>query len=127
VRVEKVDPRVLQTALLDEIAEKLLKILELLKMQIPEGRTFPTTISVTDKIKKVDFVKEYPYTPLYSFTLYNDGDGEVYIGVNEMPSENFKLYKGDKVQLDMYSPKIRFITLKCDTGKTASVRLFGKF
>jgi len=124
---ERVDPRVLQAALLDEIAEKLLKILELLKMQVPEGKTLPTTISVTDEIKKVDFVKEYPYTPLYSFTLYNDGDGAVYIGVNEMPSENFKLYKGDKIQLDMNSPKIRFITLKCDSGQTARVRLFGKF
>jgi hypothetical protein len=117
----KVSPEVLQTALLDEIAERLLHVEELLAK--PKGYTFPIKVTV-EELTVLDFMMLYPHAPLFAVTVYNDGPDEVYPSINEHQKQT-PLMPGENVNFTYTSPRIEKLILDVDNGKKANVRGFG--
>jgi len=122
-REKFVRPEVLQVALLDEIAERLLEIRRLYEK--PRGYVYPINITLTET-RVLDFVSNFPYTPLFSVTIINDGPDEVYpsiaIGQVETP-----LKPGETITFDVQSPRIEKLYLIVNEGKTARIRGFGVY
>jgi hypothetical protein len=117
----KVSPEVFQTVLLDEIAERLLHLEELLAK--PRGCVYPIRVAV-EKLTIIDFVRGYPYTRLFAITLFNDGPDSVYPSVNDY-QKHTPLNTGESLTLEYHSPRIEKLILDVDEGKTANVRGFG--
>jgi hypothetical protein len=78
-RNARVRPDVLSAALLDEIAERLYKLEQLLAK--PKGFIHPINITVSGYVV-IDFVREFPFTPMFSITIFNEGPNDLYIGLN---------------------------------------------
>jgi len=87
----------------------------------PEGIIVPRTITVTGE-EVVDFRAE----PLYSFSLYNDGEGDVYVGVNTYPEQEVPIHKRESYDCPIEKRgAIRTIYIVCESGKSATVRIYG--
>jgi hypothetical protein len=113
-------PEVFQTALLDEIAERLYRIEQL--QAKPKGNIYPINITVTEATI-INFIKRYPYTPMFAVTLFNDGPDEVYPGIN-IPQKETPLQAGENLSLEFHTPKIEKLILVVKAQKTAKVRGF---
>jgi len=120
---KKVVPSVFQTALLDEIAERLLKIQEMLAEEKPEGIVEPIEpITVTETTRRV----VAPVKPWFSVTIVNDGPADVYAIVNtEKSFDTHRIAVDETYTTNMKRGIIKDVLLKCDPGKTASVRVVG--
>jgi hypothetical protein len=126
--VERSDPRVrpdvLMAALLDEIAERLLRIEQRLsrieELQAkPRGFIFPINLTVTEPT-----AIEPPF-PLFSLTLFNDGPDDVFPGYPEQAET--PLMAGESLVVNFNAPRIAKIFLFIQAGKTARVRGFGAY
>ena len=120
---KKVKPDVLQTALLDEIAERLLHVERMLAEEKPEGVVEPIEpVSVTETLRRV----KAPFKPWFSVSIVNDGPNDVYVIVNSEKSfEWHRVPVGETYKVDMKRPAIKDVLLKCEPGETASVRVVG--
>jgi hypothetical protein len=117
-----VRPEVLQAALLDEIAERLLKLEELAKAEVPEGAVEP--------IEKFEVTETRtlfrPLKPWFSISIINDGPSDVYCIVNtEKSFEEHRVAVGETYNIDMRRAKITDALMWCNRGETASVRIVG--
>jgi hypothetical protein len=115
-----VRPEVLQAALLDEIAERLHRLEQL--QAKPKGNIYPIKITVTET-ETINFLEDYPYTPMFAVTLFNDGPDEVYPGVN-VHQKDTPLQPGENVTFEFTSPKIQKLILTVEARKTAKIRGF---
>lgn len=88
---------------------------------VPTGIVDPRTISVSGS----KTVEAYPYA-WFSFDLYNDGPDPVYVQVNRHTAKTTPLNSGESLKENCKAPVIKRIFLETDSGKTASVRIFGK-
>ena len=123
--LRRVDPKVFQTALLDEIAERLLKLEKLTAQQYPEGiveplHTFTATTTprvVTPPIKDKRW---------FSVNIINDGAADCWVVVNTEKSSTMPMLIRDTevTNVDMKSAKIVDLLLWTDAG-TASLRIRG--
>jgi hypothetical protein len=129
----KYAPEIIQTQLLNDIAGIMYEQLMVSKDAIPEIIK-KYQFSVTDVVLELNEDKILTL-PWISMTVYNDaGADPVHIFVNEYNSEftNYisptpidpPLAGGDSFQLDMRASKIKKLYLVCDTGGTATVRIF---
>jgi hypothetical protein len=115
----------LTVALLDEAAERLLEISQLLMR--PKGFIYPINVLVEAETRVLDFIKFYPHTPLFSVALYNDGPDEVYPSVN-VEQKDTPLKAGENLTLEFHSPRImRLYLTVVGSGKKAKIRGFGLY
>ena len=114
---------VIQTQILYDLASMMENLLELSKK--PEGRLCPINLTVTEPTY-IDFVRDYPGRPLFSISIFNDGPGSVYPGVNEV-QDSTPLKSGESVRFEYTSPKIRALHLYINEGETAVIRGFGVY
>jgi hypothetical protein len=145
-RIEgKVTPSVLQAVLLDEIAgrledlntsfqvilpmaqsltrleQRLAKLEETVKQQIPDGVIVPKTVTFTGSTI-IDLRAE----PWYSFSLFNDGEGDIYVGVNTSPEQQVPIHRNESYDCPFGKRgSIKTIYLVCEKGKSATVRIYG--
>lgn len=117
-------PELLQVAILDEIAGRLLALETLSKEQRPEGfvDTFDA-VAVTDHVRKISTSHNYPW---FSIIVVNDGPDDVWALVN--PRKNptpHRVAVGEPYNVDMRRGIIRQLNLWCEAGETASVRVVG--
>ncbi|MBA7698131.1 hypothetical protein ES703_106806 [subsurface metagenome] len=132
----RIDPKVLELILLDDIQVGISKLNRHLEKSEFEGKLDPRTLSVTDEIQDLDLIKEWPYTPWITASFFNDGDistdppSEVtaYIFINRV-GKWIPLKKGEGIDMDFAKGDERIYTIrhKCDKGETASVRVVGKY
>lgn len=119
---ERVRPDVFMASLLDEIAGRLVEILDTQRLQIPEGIVEPIpTFKVTQKGKtiKLDI-------PWFSFAMWNDGPNTFWVQVNKKKrGKAHELKKDETYSVNMGAPKIKDLYLYCATGETAAVRIAG--
>jgi hypothetical protein len=118
-----VRPEVLQAALLDEIAERLYTMQRFQEEERAEGVVEPIEpISVNEEPRRVIA----PLKPWFSVNVVNDGPDDVYVLVNTEKSFDWhRVPKGESYRVDMKRGIIKDLLLKCEAGKTASVRLVG--
>jgi hypothetical protein len=116
-------PDVLQTALLDEIAERLYALQRFQEEERAEGVVEPIEpISVNEEPRRV----VAPLKPWFSVNVVNDGPDDVYVMVNTEKSFDWhRVPQGESYRVDMKRGIIKDLLLKCEAGKTASVRLVG--
>jgi hypothetical protein len=120
---KRLRPDVLQTALLAEIAERLYTLQRLQEEERAEGVVEPIEpVSVTGEHRRV----VAPFKPWFSVNVVNDGPDDVYVMVNTEKSFDWhRVPKGESYRVDMKRGIIKDLLLKCEAGKTASVRLVG--
>jgi len=121
--VYRVRPDVYMTALLDEIAERLLRIDGRLAEEEIKGFVYPINVEVKGLVV-LNFTESHPFFPLSSVTLYNDGPDDVYPSVSA-PQKVTPLKAGETVKFDTRKPKIAKLFLDVDAGCRAVVRGFG--
>lgn len=124
VERKKVRPDVLQTALLDEIAERLMTLERLQKEERAEGVVEPIEpVSVTEEGKHL---RPPVGKPWMSMDLINDGPQSCWVLVNTGKSiDPHEVKKGETYPIDMKRPIIEDVYLYCKPGETASLRIVG--
>lgn len=112
----------LNTALLDEIAERLMKIQNTLEEERAEGiiETREPFI-VTEEGRSI-----IPPKAWFSCIVINDGPDTVHVLVNRDKSiDSHIMYSGETIGLDMHRARIADLFLRCDHGDRTTVRLVG--
>ena len=119
---KKVRSDVLTVALLDEIAERLCRLEELAKAEVPEGVVEPIE-KYTIKEARTPF---RPLKPWFSISIINDGLSDVFCIVNtEKSFEEHRILVHETYNIDMRRPKVTDVLMWCKHGETANVRVVG--
>jgi hypothetical protein len=119
---KRVRSDVLTAALLDEIAERLCRLEDMAKAEVPEG--------VVEPIEKYTITEtRTPFRPLkpwFSISIINDGPSDVFCIVNtEKSFEEHRILVHETYNIDMRRPKVTDVLMWCNHGETASVRVVG--
>jgi len=119
---DKVSPEVYQAALLDEIAERLLKLENLMKAEVPEGAVEPIEkFRITETRTPLKLRKAW-----FSVSIINDGPDSVFVIVNtEKSFEEHEVLLHETYTIDMHRALITDILCWCNHGETAMVRIVG--
>jgi hypothetical protein len=117
-----VNPAAMQVALLDEIAERLCRLEELAKAEVPEGVVEPIEkYAITETRKSFR-----PLKPWFSISIINDGSSDVFCIVNTEKSFNeHRILEHETYNIDMRRPKVTDILMWCNHGETSNVRIVG--
>ena len=119
---EKVRPEVMQVALLDEIAERLLRVEKLLKAEVPEGAVEPIEKFTISEVK----TRIKPLKSWFSMSLINDGPSSIFVIVNtEKSFEEHEVLVHETYNIDMRRALIVDILCWCNHGETSVVRIVG--
>lgn len=107
---------------------QLVKIRRSLQKREFQGKVDTRTLEVTDEIKHIGLINNYPNHPWISAFFINDGPDTVYIGINN-PYEWVEIEKDETRTIDYThaDERIRKVYYKCDPGETASVRVEGHY
>jgi hypothetical protein len=81
---------------------------------------------VVDGLTVIDFVENEPHAKLFSLTIYNDGDSDVYVSVNNY-EKNAPLKPHEILNIRFDDAVIEKLYLDVDEGKTTTVRVFGTY
>jgi hypothetical protein len=113
-------------SILESTHDRIVRLEEQFSSTIPKGRFVAREYTVVAD-KPVEIKREDEKTlPWMSFTLFNDGKGEIYVQINErIARTKASLVMGDSIDVDMKSPKIERVYLSCPSG-TATVRIYAK-
>lgn len=124
VEGDRVDPKVLQTALLDEIAGRLLNLEKLTAKQIPEGIEEPLHIITATTAPQV--VRPPQKKNWFSVSVANDGTSDCNIIVNTKKSSTTPyLLRANEITTDnMLNAVIEDLIVWTDAG-TAVLRIKG--
>lgn len=124
-------PQVVQIQLLNDIAGILYEQLAVMKDSIPD-LVKKYKFNITDSLTEID-EDIIPTLPWIAVTIFNDGADPVHIDINEYSGERDpltglltdpSLASGDSLVIDMRASKIKKIYFVCDTGETATVRVY---
>lgn len=97
--------------------ELLGRIATRLDERVPEGEPDEREIAVTEKATDID-------VSWFSFTLFNDGPGNVFVGWNNKLFPTVPIKKGESYTVDgIKRGGIQLVRVKCSKGETASVRI----
>ena len=119
---EGVDPKALQTILLDEISGKLSDLKETIELGYTSGEMENTTIVVG-----TDGYMLRPTSPLFSVSIFNDGPNPVYLSINysrKITSADPPLNVGESIDIQKKKAQIERIYFQTLVGQ-ATLRLFG--
>ena len=117
---ERLDPSVLQLGLLNEVAERLKSVEDLLREQRMDGITEPFTRIITTTKQIIRAQKSW-----FSMTVINDGLSDINIVTIPTINENPHIIRfGETYRLDFGRGVISEIQVWCDTG-TATLRFVG--
>lgn len=119
---KKVPADVLQVALLDEIAERLLSIEKLTKATEPEGVVEPfEKMTITNQRFHLKLRK-----PLFSCSIINDGPDSVFVIVNvEKSLEEHRILDHETYNVNFGRALITGVLFWCQPGETAAIRMVG--
>lgn len=92
------------------------------------GKEVSIILSVTDQEQGKSFLADYPFTPVATLWLINDGLRSAFISVNSN-AERFELRAGEDAHIDHQNAdeRIYFIFYRCNTGEITTVRGVGKY
>jgi hypothetical protein len=89
----------------------------------PLGYMYHISTTVTG-LTVIDFVESEPRRPLFSLTVYNDGEADVYVSINSY-ERKAPLKPGETLRVEFRKPKIRRLYLDVDEGRSAYIRGYG--
>lgn len=118
------NPELLSIALLDEIAERLLRLENIEHERNPKGYVDPIgPITVTHALTEM---RASDFSPWFSVVVINDGPNDCWLLPN--PDKNFTphhLLSTEDINLNMERGLITVVHLWCDAGETAAIRMVG--
>ena len=119
---KQLSPEIVNLALLDEIAGRLLEIKKFMQEEQAFGAVEAIEkFTITSQKNHLTRIK-----PWMSVTLINDGPNSVFAIVNtEKSFDEHEVMSGETVTVDMHRPIIKDLLLWCRTGETAAVRIVG--
>ena len=119
---KQLNPEIVNLALLDEIAGRLLEILKIQKEEQAFGAVEAIEkFTITSQKNHLTRIK-----PWMSVTIINDGPNSVFAIVNtEKSFDEHEVQNGETATIDMHRPIIKDLLLWCHTGETAVVRIVG--
>jgi hypothetical protein len=119
---KQLSSEILNTALLDEIAGRLLDIQKIQEEKQAVGAVEAIEkFTITSQKNHISRIK-----PWISATFINDGPNSVYVIVNtEHSFDDHEILDGETFTVDAHRPVIKDILLWCNTGETAKVRIVG--
>ncbi|MDL1957031.1 MAG: hypothetical protein LWW95_08325 [Candidatus Desulfofervidus auxilii] len=115
----KITPEIFQIILLDEIAERLEDIAELLKREQVNGDIESFVYNVTDSGVEIR-VLSYKWV---SMTILNDGTNDLYVS-NKLYSQTAPLKQNESLRIRLTKKAIDKIWLWTDPGLTTIARVF---
>lgn len=120
---KRINPAVMQTALLDEIAQRLMELQKQLPEK-PEGIVeplTPTRASVTPRVITPPYKRKW-----FSVSIVNDGPNDCWVVVNteKSPAQPYLTRVGEAYEVDMGSGVIEDIRVYTELG-TANLRIKG--
>jgi hypothetical protein len=121
---KRLRPDVMQVALLDEIAERLLSLEEMQRSQEPQGivDVIQPPITVTDQKRQLKPTEG----AWFSVSIINDGHEDVWAIINTIKSFQPHLIRaGETYPVAFNRPVIKDVLLYCDKDKTTQVRFIG--
>lgn len=120
VSEDRIDPAVAQFVMQAAQTAQLVKLRKLEESKVPTG-TKPISRTIPDTVTKFSL-----YPPWISFSLINDGAGDISVWVNDEgdPLTPSMVLSGESFSLDMTYPVIKELYLKAASGTTAAVRIF---
>ena len=133
-----IDPSILQTILLDEIAGRLEDLGELTQQfrdiatliekqmpRIPEGVTYPIELTIKGNVITEYAIEDEPDAgsrPWLSATIYSDGPDNCWVRANNVVGRFQKFTDGEAVDIDFKAPLLKKLYFKCGSA-TASTAL----
>ncbi|GAI68454.1 unnamed protein product [marine sediment metagenome] len=123
-----IPPELLQIIVLDDIQVALTKVNKHLEKAEFEGVVDPRTFAVTDEMRGIALIHDWPFTPWITASFFNDGPNRAYIALNYI-FDWASLEKGESANMDFSRSdrRIQFVHYKCDAGEKATVRVIGKY
>jgi len=110
---------------LNELAFNIVMAEEIARKIRPRQKGFTHSLRVVvEGLTVIDFVSNEPYSKLFSITVYNDGDSDVYVSVNTY-EKNAPLKPHETLNIKYDEPVIEKLFLDVDEGKSTVVRVFG--
>lgn len=119
----KINPAVLNTALLDEISSGIRDILESLERTRPKGRIWPISRTVSGGDVQTEYLNPY----WFSFHLVNDGPDALEFMVNDLKGPFSVLPRGESIDVDMSEGKIAVLIFRAQNNGEASFRVYGVY
>ena len=110
---------------LDEIAGRLGELQELWLSEIPEGRVKAVPWPVTEKVERISLPRN-----MITINLINDGPDSVFWNLDSQEARSgtwLELRSKESRTIDGKVPKFSEIWVYCNTGKTAQLRIEGKY
>ena len=119
---KQLNPEIVNLALLDEIAGRLLEMKKIMEEEEAFGAVEPIEkFTITSQKIRVTRLKLW-----MSMTLINDGPNSVFVIVNTDKSfDEHEVLDGETYMIDMHRPRIADVLLWCHAGETAAVRIVG--
>lgn len=120
---KRVNPDIAQVFLLDEIADRLMKLQKQLPVR-PEGIVeplSPTHVTTTPRVIYPPFKRKW-----FALSIVNDGPDDCWIVVNteKSPAQPYLTRVGESYEADLGSPAIEDIRVYTESG-TANLRIKG--
>ena len=119
---KRLDPTILNTAILDEIADRLYHMEQYMGEERIEGVVDTReNIIVTEAGLSI-----IPPKAWFSFVLINDGPDSLSVIVNRDRSiDTHLMYSGETYAIDMHRARVTDLFLTCEHGDRATIRLVG--
>lgn len=119
---KQLDPAILNTAILSEIADSLYAIKKMEQEKQAVGAVEAIEkFTITSQRNHITRIK-----PWISATIINDGPDSVFAIVNtEKSFDEHEILDGETYTVDTHRPTIKDVLLWCNTGETAKVRIVG--
>lgn len=114
----------IDTVLLDDISRAIRKVLQHLEETTIEGVDVPLP-EPTVTSAKPEFI-DVAHTPLRVVYIRNKGPDPVFYRINDDPTE-IELESGESIRVERPKRTIVKVTLRTDSGKSATVRLLGQY
>ena len=123
---ERVEPAPLHIALLYKILKVQRETLQHIKETTIEGVDVPIPEKTVTGVSTVDLLRDYPGRPLRSIDFFNKGPNTVYYRINEEAKE-IPIENRESITASRPKPTIKYVTLRVDSGDTATVKLVGHY
>lgn len=101
---------------------------EVAALQVYEGKPYSKVHNATETLSWLDLIHDYPYSPLMSVFLINDGPDAVEVAVN-YPNDRFTVQPNETrtIVRSGAHERIAVIFFKCAEGETATARVEGEY
>lgn len=114
----------IETILLDDISRDIRRLLKHAEETTPEGVDVPLETTTVTSIKPE--IIDVAHVPLRSIYLSNKGPNSVFYRINDDPTE-LELESGESIKVERPRRTIVRVTLRTNTGESATVRKNGQY